>query len=141
MENKNIMVGRHYKVALLQKIINSSKAELVAVYGRKRVGKTYLIDKTFATKYDFYTTGIYEGARKEQLTNFANQLNIYAKKKYKVPKDWMAAFLMLREYIKTLLDKKGLDIFIDKLPWFYTPRSISEDYLFFSGMVGPRNRI
>ena len=85
MEKKNIMVGRHQELALLQEIISSPKAELVAVYGRRRIGKTFLIDKTFDAKYDFYTTGIYEGTRKEQLTNFATQLGIYAKKKYKVP--------------------------------------------------------
>ena len=47
MENKNIMVGRHQELALLQEIISSPKAELVAVYGRRRIGKTFLIDKTF----------------------------------------------------------------------------------------------
>ena len=94
MENKNIMVGRHQELVLLQEIISSPKAELVAIYGRRRIGKTFLIDKTFDAKYDFYTTGIYEGTRKEQLTNFSTQLGIYAKKKYKVPKDWMEAFLI-----------------------------------------------
>ena len=64
MENKNTMVGRHQELALLQEIISSPKAELVAVYGRRRIGKTFLIDKTFDAKYDFYTTGIYEGTRK-----------------------------------------------------------------------------
>ena len=42
MENKNIMVGRHQELALLQEIISSPKAELVAVYGRRRIGKTFL---------------------------------------------------------------------------------------------------
>lgn len=56
MENKNIMVGRHQEMALLQEILSSPKAELVAVYGRRRIGKTFLIDKTFDAKYDFYTT-------------------------------------------------------------------------------------
>ena len=123
MEKKNIMVGRRQESALLQEIISSPKAELVAIYGRRRIGKTFLIDKTFDAKYDFYATGIYEGTRKEQLTNFTNQLGIYAKKRYKVPKDWMSAFLLLREYIETLLDKERIDIFIDELPWFDTPRS------------------
>ena len=123
MLNRNIMVGRHQETALLQEIISSPKAELVAVYGRRRIGKTFLIDKMFNANYDFYTTGIYEGNRKEQLTTFANQLSIHSKKKCKVPKDWMSAFLMLREYLETLLDKERIDIFIDELPWLDTPRS------------------
>ena len=47
MENKNAMVGRRQELAQLQEIISSPKAELVAVYGRRRIGKTFLIDKTF----------------------------------------------------------------------------------------------
>ena len=58
MENKNIIVGRHQEMAFLHEILSSPKAELVAVYGRRRIGKTFLIDKTFDAKYDFYTTGI-----------------------------------------------------------------------------------
>ena len=143
MENKNIMVGRHQELALLQEIISSPKAELVAVYGRRRIGKTFLIDKTFDAKYDFYTTGIYEGTRKEQLTNFATQLGIYAKKKYKVPKDWMEAFLMLREYVETLLDKERIDIFIDELPWLDTPRSrfLKAFDLFWNGWASKHDNI
>ena len=65
------IIGRQREIALLQEIYESPKAEFVAVYGRRRIGKTYLIDKIFEDKYDFYMTGIYEGTRKEQLTNFA----------------------------------------------------------------------
>ena len=143
MDNKNAMVGRRQELAQLQEIISSPKAELVAVYGRRRIGKTFLIDKTFDAKYDFYTTGIYEGTRKEQLTYFATQLGIYAKKKYKVPKDWMDAFLMLREYIETLLDKECIVIFIDELPWLDTPRSrfLKAFDLFWNGWASKHDNI
>lgn len=119
----NIIVGRHQEMAILEEIASSPKAELVAVYGRRRIGKTFLVDKVFDRKYDFYTTGIYEGTRKEQLTNFANQLSVYSKQKRKVPQDWLSAFMMLREYLETLLDKERIIIFIDELPWLDTPRS------------------
>ena len=62
----NGIVGRQREMALLQEIYESPRAEFVAVYGRRRIGKTYLIDKFFGDKYDFYMTGIYEGTRKEQ---------------------------------------------------------------------------
>lgn len=94
------IIGRQLEIALLQEIYESPKVEFVAVYGRRRIGKTYLIDKMFEDKYDFYMTGIYEGTRKEQLTNFAHQLEVYSKIEQKVPKDWMEALFMLRKYIE-----------------------------------------
>ena len=90
------------------------------MYGRRRIGKTYLIDKIFEDKYDFYMTGIYEGTRKEQLTNFAHQLEVYSKTEQKVPKDWMEALFMLRKYIETLKHKKRIVLFIDEMPWLDT---------------------
>lgn len=77
MSNVSKIIGRQREVALLQEIYESPRAEFVAVYGRRRIGKTYLVDKMFRDKYDFYMTGIYEGTRKEQLSNFAHQLEAY----------------------------------------------------------------
>lgn len=114
------IIGRQREIALLQEIYESPKAEFVAVYGRRRIGKTYLIDKMFEDKYDFYMTGIYEGTRKEQLTNFAHQLEVYSKIEQKVPKDWMEALFMLRKYIETLRHKKRIVLFIDEMPWLDT---------------------
>lgn len=68
----NNIIGRQKEIALLNQFYQSNKAELVAVYGRRRIGKTFLIDKTFGEKYDFYMTGIYEGTRAEQLANFSH---------------------------------------------------------------------
>ena len=65
-------------------------------------------------------TGIYEGTRKEQLTNFAHQLEVYSKTEQKVPKDWMEALFMLRKYIETLRHKKRIVLFIDEMPWLDT---------------------
>ena len=114
------IIGRQREIALLQEIYESPKVEFVAVYGRRRIGKTYLIDKMFEDKYDFYMTGIYEGTRKEQLTNFAHQLEVYSKIEQKVPKDWMEALFMLRKYIETLRHKKRIVLFIDEMPWLDT---------------------
>ena len=111
-------------MALLDEIYESPKSEFVAVYGRRRIGKTYLVDKMFSDKYDFYMTGIYEGTRKEQLTNFAHQLEIYSKQQTcDIPKDWMEAFFMLRKYLTTLSHKRRIVIFIDEMPWLDTHNS------------------
>ena len=123
MGKVNKIIGRQKEIALLQEIVDSSRAEFVAVYGRRRIGKTYLIDKFFDEQYDFYMTGIYEGTRKEQLVNFTHQLETYSKTTQKVPKDWMEAFFMLRQYLETLKDKKHIVIFIDEMPWLDTHNS------------------
>lgn len=121
----NGIIGRQREIALLQEIYESPRAEFVAVYGRRRIGKTYLIDKFFGDKYDFYMTGIYEGTRKEQLANFAHQLEFYSHKEQKTPKDWMEALFMLRKYLETLKQEtlkkeKPVLLFFDEMPWLDT---------------------
>ncbi|MGN0258741.1 MAG: hypothetical protein ACI4CA_10290 [Bacteroides sp.] len=69
---ENRIIGRKQEIRLLGELYDSPKAELAAVYGRRRIGKTFLIDKLFGGQYDFYMTGIYEGTRKEQLQNFVS---------------------------------------------------------------------
>ena len=123
MNTRCEIVGRQREIALLQEIYESPVAEFVAVFGRRRIGKTYLVDKFFAGEYDFYMTGIYEGTRREQLANFAHQLEYYSHAEQKTPKDWMEAFFMLRKYADTLKDKKRIVIFIDEMPWLDTHNS------------------
>lgn len=119
----NGLIGRNREITLLQELYESDKAEFIAVYGRRRIGKTFLIDKVFGDKYDFYFTGIYEGTRKEQLINFAHQLEVYFGSKTKTPKDWMEAFFVLQKYLGEKLSRRRVLIFIDELPWFDTARS------------------
>lgn len=117
------LIGRKREINLLQELYDSSKAEFVAVYGRRRIGKTFLIDKMFGDKYDFYFTGIYEGTQKEQLTNFSHQLEVYSGRKSKIPKDWMEAFFCLEKFLGEKLSQNKILIFIDELPWLDTSRS------------------
>lgn len=121
MENK--LIGREREVKLLNDVFNSNKAEFVAVYGRRRIGKTFLIDKVYGGKYDFYMTGVYEGSRKEQLTNFAHQLQQFSNTKVKRPDDWMSAFFLLQSFLESKLLQERILIFIDELPWLDTHKS------------------
>ena len=120
---RNGIIGRKHEMQILEELYASDKAEFAAVYGRRRIGKTFLIDKLFGDKYDFYMTGIYEGTRKEQLTNFAHQLESYSGKKVRTPKDWMEAFFALQSYLETKVSQERVIIFIDELPWLDTPKS------------------
>ena len=122
MDRKKI-IGREREIQLLDGIFCSGKAEFVAVYGRRRIGKTFLIDSYFGQKYDFFMAGMYEASKREQLSNFAHQLSLYSKTIHSVPKNWMDAFFQLQSYLETLSGKEQIVIFIDELPWFDTPRS------------------
>ena len=101
----------------------SEKSEFVAIYGRRRVGKTYLIRETFKNNLSFQHTGINNENLDEQLLAFSNSMRRYGRRGKTVPKNWTEAFFMLEQ----LLDKKDVGkkvIFIDELPWMDTPKSI-----------------
>lgn len=122
MKRKNI-IGRIEECERLDRCMRSNSAQLVVVYGRRRVGKTYLINEYFENMFAFKLTGVYGQKRKEQLQNFTAELNRKAAKKYSVPKDWIQAFEYLREYIETLDNDKKQVMFLDELPWFDTKKS------------------
>mgnify|MGYP004442943939 FL=1 len=120
---KSLIVGRHKEQQILQECIDSSKAELIAVYGRRRVGKTFLVKNFFEGNFDFYCTGIYDGTKKEQLGNFATAIKEFFNTEKK-PKftDWFEAFEQLKACIRKL-EKEKVVVFIDEMPWFDTTRS------------------
>lgn len=123
MDVLNRIIGRQKEMAILREVYDSSKAEFVAVYGRRRIGKTFLVDKTFEGKFDFYMTGIYEGSRSQQLTYFAQQMMLSTGTAMKTPNNWQEALFALYQYLVSLKDKERIVVFIDELPWLDTPRS------------------
>lgn len=118
------IIGRKREIALIESCLNSGKPELIAVYGRRRIGKTYLVKQLLGEKFCFYMTGVYQCSKAEMLTYFSQQLAYYAGRKQSKPKTWFEAFSQLREYLATLLpQKEQIVIFIDELPWLDTPKS------------------
>lgn len=117
MEWYDKIVGREAERKLLQRYQESEKSELVALYGRRRVGKTYLIRCTFRDEFDFSFTGMYETSKSLQLRRFAKQLGVD-----ETPKDWFEAFDLLRDHL-IALKKKTLTVFLDELPWMDTRNS------------------
>jgi uncharacterized protein len=107
------MVGRKPQLEQIALLKKSSKSEFVAIMGRRRVGKTYLIDNAFADDICFQMSGIQKGSTKVQLQNFQRKLLVYNKKKnvLSTPKDWGEAFFQLQEYLDTLSKKKKQAIF------------------------------
>ena len=143
MEYKKSIVGRHHEQDILQMCYNSPKAEFVAVYGRRRIGKTYLVKQFFQEQFDFYATGVYQVPRSEQLKIWQNQLRLYSGVKRSKPKDWTEAFFQLREYLESLKDKERIVIFIDELPWLDTPKSgfLRALDLFWNGWASTQTRL
>lgn len=119
----NNIIGRENEQAILKSLYESQRAEFVAIYGRRRIGKTFLVKQYFKNNIDFYATGIYRGTKEEQLVHFSKQINTYSKGYYPVPKDWFEAFDMLKTYLSQLSSKKRVVAFIDELPWFDTHKS------------------
>ena len=119
---ENRIIGRDYEQHILQNICEEQEARLIAVYGRRRVGKTYLVKYFFNEKFDFFFTGSFETSMKVQLSLFRTSLEQYSGRKWPVAKSWFEAFAQLHEYLQGV-QKKRVVVFLDELPWMDTPRS------------------
>ncbi|MCR5024682.1 MAG: ATP-binding protein [Lachnospiraceae bacterium] len=124
------MIGRQYEVKELNRLYDKNKAELVAVYGRRRVGKTYLIDETFEGRITFRHAGLApeEGETdksrlRAQLDHFYSSLELFGVETEKKPDSWFEAFLMLEKHLQKIDDGSRQLVFFDELPWLDTPRS------------------
>ena len=97
---KRKIIGREQEMAELQRCMESDRSEFVIVYGRRRVGKTYLVDNFFNYEYDFSYVGGHRLSKPKQLRNFAKSLKKYAQLS-RQPKfsNWDDAFDALEEYI------------------------------------------
>ena len=117
------LIGRKKELEALREYISSNRSEFVAVYGRRRVGKTFLIRQMAADNFAFYVTGWDNASMKEQLTNFGIALQRHKRSTtLSVPESWILAFYELARYLETLPDGPKV-IFIDELPWMDTPKS------------------
>lgn len=117
------LIGRSAEIEDLRNWYKSGKAEFIALYGRRRVGKTFLVNSLFDGKYAFDATGIIGGSRTEELTAFHISLQEYG---YDggIPKNWMEAFGALRGLLETKMIKgRRAVVFIDELPCLATAKS------------------
>ena len=115
---QDILIGREAEIKYLESIVSSKEAEFVVVYGRRRVGKTFLVNTYFDDKYAFKLTGLAKKSKREQLANFTASLNRYTNgKKYTKPRTWYEAFDKLRNLLDTVHTNGKRIIFIDELPW------------------------
>ena len=122
------MIGREKEVKELNRLYNSKKAEFVAIYGRRRVGKTFLVSETLGEKITFRHAGLFledseQNSLNKQLNYFYNSLIEQGMEPCEKPSNWLDAFLLLELYLKKKDDGSRQLVFFDELPWMDTPRS------------------
>lgn len=127
------IIGRESEIRELQERYSSSIPEFVAVYGRRRVGKTFLIDEALKGHITFRHAGLspleYQKQKtkknllKDQLKSFYFSLLRQGMKKSKCPVSWLEAFFMLEMHLQSIDDGSRQVVFLDELPWMDTPRS------------------
>ncbi|GAB3163267.1 ATP-binding protein [Telluribacter humicola] len=114
------LIGRQQELSTLQAVFDSDKSEFVAVYGRRRVGKTFLIRHAFRGKFAFEATGLANATLSQQLTNFCIALQkADSTTTYTPAGSWLEAFQQLITYLERQNTSRKV-IFIDELPWFDT---------------------
>lgn len=117
------LIGREEEIKKLTNYYQSKRSEFIALYGRRRVGKTYLIEQLYGAKFAFYVSGVIEGKRSDQYTVFLNALKQigYEGKAFKT---WYEAFYILKQLLEPRIVKgRRCILFIDELPCFDTARA------------------
>ena len=116
------MIGRKREIEQLISTYESGQSEFVAVYGRRRIGKTFLITEAFGNRFAFHHTGLREGGTKKQLEQF--RLSLRQQGYYDCPriKDWLEAFFELERFLEKSTAERKV-VFLDEIPWLDTPRS------------------
>ena len=116
------MIGRVSEQAELNRLCDSAESEFVALYGRRRVGKTYLVREVFEGRFAFVHTGKSKGGMREQLAHFRKSLEEWGGGRVPAPRTWDDAFDALKGVIAAS-DRPRKVVFIDEMPWMDTPRS------------------
>lgn len=119
------LIGRNQEKATFNHCLDSSESKLIALYGRRRVGKTFLVRQFFKSKIQFEVAGLHNGGLTDQLAHFTAALakRGWLEAGYLMPVSWQQAFDMLERYLDSLKDRQKKVVFLDELPWFDTPKS------------------
>ena len=117
------IIGRKKEITELKRLRDSGRPEFIAVYGRRRVGKTFLIDEVFRDEMVFHHTGLSPFDRrrkvtmKDQLENFTFSLIRYGMDDIESPKNWLEAFFLLERFLESRNNGSRQVVFIDEVPW------------------------
>lgn len=116
--------ARRRELQVLEGIYSSEKPEFLAIYGRRRVGKTFLIREFFSKKGLYFAlTGVKDASMRKQLKNFVEEFSRVFGTRIETPKDWQEAFIQLRQAIEQRHEQERIILFFDELPWLASKRS------------------
>lgn len=121
----NEIIGRLKEKRILDQCLNETESQFIAIYGRRRVGKTYLIREFFRENIVFQFTGMYQADLNTQLANFLFELRKTDtdSNHYTIQNNWIEAFQQLVLFLEKLEPEKKKVIFLDEVPWMSSPRS------------------
>lgn len=123
------IIGRKQEVRELEDLYSNGRSEFVVLYGRRRIGKTFLINELFKDRFAFSHTALSpveikgQELMKLQLQHFTHSLIRYGARIKQVPTNWLDAFFILERLLEKKADGGRMLVFIDELPWLDTPRS------------------
>ena len=134
-----MIVGRTVEKQKLTDLLKKDEPQFCVLYGRRRVGKTFLVRETFNYNFYFQHTGIYKGSIKRQLSAFRACLIAAGRQDCPVLSSWEEAFNQLKRLIENGQEGKKI-LFIDELPWMDTHKSnlVSELENFWNGWATAR---
>jgi len=117
--NQRVFAGRSDEFATLKSLLNTNKADLVAILGRRRIGKTYLVKNVYKDHLNFHFTGIKDADKATVINEFIQKIKTVAPAKFAgaSPTNWMEAFRLLKEYLLSVKSKKKKVVFLDEFPW------------------------
>ena len=99
---RELLIGRQDEIQRLDRCLKEPTAQLVILYGRRRIGKTFLITEFFDGRFDFKLTGAFNETKDVQLRHFTEELSDHLHRQIAPPEDWTAAFRLLRSYLSSL---------------------------------------
>ncbi len=138
------LIGRHKEQAKIQACMDSGRSEFVVIYGRRRIGKTFLVRRFFKDTYDFSFVGKHNMSKDEQIREFALAVQNYSKSPFPPePKNWSEAFSCLQRTLESSAKKGKKVVFFDEMPWMDTPKSdfVSALENFWNGWAAMRDDI
>ena len=123
MSEKKTIIGRKAEQETLIECLNSDKSEFLAVYGRRRVGKTFLVREALGPDFVFYASGILDGTMAIQIENFNKEIVDFGGGGLVPAKNWNEVFSNLYALIEASVRKEKKVVFLDEISWINTPKS------------------
>ena len=120
-----VLIGREKEIEVLKELLESDESELVSIIGRRRVGKTFLIESVYGDRMAFEVAGTQNASTRKQLDQFIKALNLKTKPivPIQTPKSWLDAFYLLIVYLEQTPTSEKRVVFFDEMPWLATHRS------------------